>query len=109
MASNATVLDTHFELIGEVTPDDRKRVTLTKAIDSLRELKIDLTRVHFMVYCNQAGQILLSPETTIPLHEVWLYKNRPALESVLRGMDQAKRGKIRKGKSFAQHASDEAE
>lgn len=103
MAKDA-ILDTHFELIGQVTPDDRKRVTLTKAIDSLRELKIDLTRVHFMVYCNQAGQILLSPETTVPLHEVWLYNNHSALQSVLRGMDQAKRGKLRKGKSFAKHA-----
>lgn len=102
--ANTAILDTDFELVGEVTPDDRKRVTLTKAIDSLRQLKIGLDRVHFMVYCNRAGQILLSPETTIPLHEAWLYKNPEALESVLRGMDQAKRGKLRKTKSFAKHA-----
>ncbi len=109
MTVNATILDDNFEPMGESTLDDRKRVTLTKAVETLRTLfhEDDPTKIHFAVYINKAGQILLSPETVIPLHEAWLYKNRNALESVLRGMEQARRGELKKIGSFAQYADDE--
>src|SRR5438552_4112609 len=104
-----TVLrDQEFELFGETTIDDRKRITLTKAIEVLRErFKEEPGKIHFSIYLNRAGQILLSPETTIPLDEVWLFRNPKAFESVLKGLAQAKEGKLSKLESFAKNADDE--
>jgi len=106
-----TVLkDQEFELFGETTVDDRKRITLTKAIEVLRErFKEEPAKIHFSIYLNKAGQILLSPETSIPLDEVWIFRNSKALESVLRGIAQAKQGKVQELESFAKHADDEIE
>jgi hypothetical protein len=108
MAENVALLDNDFQLIGETTPDERRRITLTKVMDLLREkFQEEPQRIHFMVYFNKAGQILLSPETTIPLHEAWLYKNPDALQSVVRGIEQAKDGKLKELGSFAQYAKDD--
>jgi len=109
MNENLAVLDEKFEQVGQVSVDDKNRVVLKKAIDMLRrqfgeELQ---SGIRFAVAYNSAGQILLSPETVIPLHEAWLYKNKEALESVHRGLDQAKHGKIKKGPSFAKYAEDD--
>lgn len=111
MAGSLAVLDEKFEQVGQVSIDDKKRVVLKKAIDMLRqqfgqELE---SGIRFAVAYNSAGQILLSPETAIPLHEAWLYKNKNkgALESVHRGLEDAKKGKIKKAPSFAKHANDD--
>ena len=106
----AILRDQEFEPFGESMLDERKRITLTKAVEELRErFKEEPAKMHFSIYINKAGQILLSPGTTIPLDEVWLFKNSNAMESVLRGMAQAKEGKLRKRESFAKHADDEIE
>ncbi len=109
MAGNVTVLDEKFERVGQVSIDDKKRVVLKKAIDMLRrqfgqELE---SGIRFAVAYNRAGQILLSPESVIPLHEAWLYKNKGALESVQRGLEDARKGRIKKAPSFAKHANDD--
>jgi hypothetical protein len=101
--------DDKFELIGEVTLDERNRVALTKALAALSAFGVDVKRLHFTVLCNKAGQILLSPKATVPLHEAWLYQNRAALKSVLTGIEQASRGELRDLGSFAQYANDDIE
>jgi hypothetical protein len=108
MAGNVAVLDEKFEQVGQVSIDDKNRVVLKKAIDMLRQQfgqEVE-SGIRFAVACNSAGQILLSPETLIPLHEAWLYKNKGALESVQRGLEDAKKGRIKKARSFAKHAQD---
>ncbi len=98
----AAVLDQDFELFGESTLDERKRITLTKAVEALRDrFKEEPAKIRFAIYINRAGQILLSPEAAIPLHEAWLFKNQDALRSVLRGIEQAKEGKLEDLGSFA--------
>jgi hypothetical protein len=109
MAGNVAILDEKFERVGQVSIDEKNRVVLKKAIDMLRqrfgrELE---SGIRFAVAYNSAGQILLSPETVIPLHEAWLYKNKGALESVHRGLADAKMGRIKKAPSFAKHAQDD--
>jgi hypothetical protein len=101
-------IDQNFEPVGKGTLDNKRRIALAKAIDALRDVfGEDLKNMRFEISYNKAGQILLSPEVTVPLHEVWLYKNKAALESVRRGIEEAGRGKARKLGSFAKHASDE--
>ncbi len=110
MPATEALLDENFKVVGESTLDAKKRIGLTKAIDALRGLfGQDLKNVRFEISYNDAGQILLSPETTIPLHEVWLYKNKKALASLRRGMEEAARGEVQDIGSFAQCANDEIE
>lgn len=107
MAGTVPLLDEKFERVGEGVIDSRKRILLTKAVENLRDvLGEEPEETHFVIACNKAGQILLSPAVTVPLHEVWLYKNKATLDSVLRGIEDAKRGKVKRIGSFAKHADD---
>jgi hypothetical protein len=107
MAGTVPLLDEKFERVGEGVIDSRKRILLTKAVEILRDvLGEEPEETHFVIACNKAGQILLSPAVTIPLHEVWLYKNKAALDSVLEGIEDAKRGKVKRIGSFAKYADD---
>ncbi len=107
MSSNEVLLDEHFTPVGKGTLDSKNRIALSKAIEALQAvIGEDVERLRFKIACNKAGQILLSPEATVPLHEAWLYNNKAALESVRRGLEEAGHGKARKIGSFAKHAND---
>ncbi|MEP6755666.1 MAG: hypothetical protein ABJA67_09210 [Chthonomonadales bacterium] len=58
----------------------------------------------FSVSQNQHGQILLTPVEQVPSHEMWLLKNPEAMESIKRGIEDAKNGRIHDMGSFAQFA-----
>ena len=109
----STVLSDKFERVGETGLDERKRVSLSKALDALNGVlvkkhgKKNASDLRFVIYTNDAGQILLSPQVSIPLHEAWLYKNPKALSSVRRGLRQSAQGKLHYLGSFAQYADDE--
>jgi hypothetical protein len=111
MARIAVLLGDRFEFVGDGGIDERKRLSLTKALDALRPLlgKEPEMGLRFSIYANEAGQILLSPEIPVPLHEVWLYKNPEALARVQRGISQAAEGKLHDLGSFDQYADDEIE
>jgi hypothetical protein len=98
-----------FEVIGETTADSKERVTLARALKQLR-IRFGNRRFRFSVLFNEStGVIVLSPATTVPLREAWLYENPKALKMVLRGIEQAGRGELVKRKSFAKHAGDDTE
>src|SRR2546428_3356325 len=102
------VLDKHFEPVGEGALDKKNRVPVTKALGTLRDLfGEDLSDLRFRIASNRAGQILLSPEVTVPAHEAWLYKNPDALAKVRTGLAEAASGKLRALGSFAKHAEDD--
>jgi hypothetical protein len=112
-AKNPMVLSNKFERVGETGLDERKRVSLSKALDALKGVLVKkigenkVSDVRFIIYTNEAGQILLSPRVSIPLHEAWLYKNPEALASVRRGLKQLAGGKRYNLGSFAKYADDE--
>jgi len=107
MSANEALLDENFKRLGEGILDSKKRIALTKAIAVLQAtIGQNWENPRFQISCNKAGQILLSPETSIPLHEAWLYKNKAALESVRDGIKEAGNGKARKIGSFAKYAKD---
>ena len=97
-----------FELISEGGIDERKRLSLTKALGVLKERLPDLgdssAALQFRVYINDAGQILLDPVLTVPLREMWLYRNPVALAKVREGLAQAAEGESHDLGAFAKFA-----
>ena len=51
----------------------------------------------------KTGQILLTPAVRIPDDEMWLWKNPPALASVLQGLEEAEQG-LGQETDFSQYA-----
>jgi hypothetical protein len=83
----------------DVRPDSRKRVALGRALD-------DLGDASFNVYKDAEGRIILEPHISVPVSEVWLFRNRKAIDSVRRGLEEAAAGKAKSGGTFAQFAED---
>jgi hypothetical protein len=46
------------------------------------------------LYKNERGEILLQPVVEVPASELWLYQNRNAMESVIKGIKDASEDKI---------------
>ena len=109
MAKRETaILNERFKRIGDAALDERKRISLTKALESIREaLGGEPRAVRFGVFVNDAGQILLSPEVSVPMHELWLYRNAAALKMVVRGLEEAREGKLKDLGSFEKYADDD--
>ena len=74
-------------------PDNRNRIILTPALQELNLLNnVDGFKAHINYL---TSEIKLTPTVSIPHNELWLYKNPEALKSVLKGMEQAKAGKVK--------------
>jgi hypothetical protein len=71
----------------KLTVDSRKRISLTKL---LPEGKISSVRAY-----KEEEKIILEPMVEIPVRELWLYKNKAALEKVRKGLSQ--KGTIKRG------------
>ncbi len=89
MSRKAKALKEEFEFVGEGGIDERKRLSLAKALGTLKErlgeLGAPLEDLHFRVYVNSDGQVLLDPALTVPVREMWLYRNPVALGKFARG------------------------
>ena len=111
-AKRPTVRSNKFQRVGDVALDARKRVSLSKALAALNGTLVKKSGadkngdLRFVIYTNDAGQILLSPQVIHP-EEAWLYKNRKALASVRRGLRQSAQGKLHYLGSFAKYADHE--
>ncbi|HVN26975.1 MAG TPA: hypothetical protein VMT64_00735 [Candidatus Binataceae bacterium] len=107
MAKSAILLSDHFEQIGEVKLDERRRVSLAKVLDRLKGGPLG-EAVDFSISVNEMGQVLLSPEVKVPAHQLWLYKNPEAFALVLKGLAQVgNREKLQDMGSFEKYADDE--
>lgn len=90
----------HHENELRLTLDARKRVSLAKLLP-------DYEVCSFRAY-TEGDKIILEPMAEIPAHELWLFKNHKAYESVQRGLDQAETGKTKKlSKDFSQFIDEE--
>jgi len=109
MERTAIIINESFKRLAEVSLDERKRVSLSKALESVKAVfgvAIDES-LRLAVYMNEAGQLLLSPEVSVPMHELWLYRNPEALKAVVMGLEEARQGKLVDLGSFAKYADDE--
>jgi hypothetical protein len=106
------ILSDRFETLGEVAVDDRNRISLSKALESIKGLFENAEGLRFLVQVNEVGQVLLSPVVSVPLYEAWLYKNPAAMEKISRGISQIAEPQAEKLKdlgSFEKYADDEIE
>ena len=47
---------------------------------------------------NKDGELFIKPAEVIPAREVWLHKNKAALSSLEKGIEEARQGKFAKDK-----------
>ena len=66
--------------------DSKKRITLGKFVKS------DVTS--YDVELKENGVIDLYPKVEIPAEEVWLFKNKTAMDSVKRGLENSKNNEV---------------
>jgi len=78
-------INDEFAEVDTRTIDNRNRLTIG-------ELALGFNRVR--IYKNQLGELLLKPVIEIPASELWLYKNKEALENVQNGLKDISEGKI---------------
>jgi hypothetical protein len=106
-------LSREFEFVGEAGIDERKRLSLTKVLGLLKARLGDLSaapeNLRFRLYVNNAGQVLLDPAVSVPIHEVWLYRNPKALAKVREGLAQAAKGELHDRGSLDKFVDDEIE
>lgn len=76
-------------------PDSRGRITLGKLAQGVSSFHA--------VIDEKKGQITLEPFVEIPKAEEWLYKNKKALKSVLKGIKEAGEGKLSDLGDFKQY------
>lgn len=90
--------DTVFEEIKDaVRADDKGRVILGHKFSGKQ----------FRVLVSADGDVLLTPVTTIPEREIWLYKNPEALMLFHKGLAEAAAGKVTPAEDFSQFANDD--
>jgi hypothetical protein len=81
-----------------VRPDSKHRVALGPITAGVSSYTVEL---------QEHGVIVLRPNVEFPLNEAWLWRNRAALESVRRGIEQAAKGHLVERGSFAKYADEE--
>jgi len=98
MTMTEVIKDNDFKLLNAAQkPDSKKRLTIGQAM---------LEGVSYAIYRNSLGQIVLDPVVTIPASEAWLFKNRKALTSVERGLENSAAGRTHNLGSFAKYAKE---
>ncbi len=100
-----------FEFVTEGATDERKRISLAKVLSAVKERLADVAEeaLHFRVYVNAAGQVLLDPIVSVPAREMWLYRDPSLLASFRRSVEQAERSELVDLGSFAKFADDDLE
>jgi len=83
--AHAISINDNFQEVDTKTIDSRKRLTLGNLLEGFNRVKI---------YKNTRGELLITPVVEIPASDLWLYKNKEAFESLQRGLDDMKNGKI---------------
>ncbi len=88
---------TESDLPKTVRPDAKGRITLGKIAEGVSS---------FQVSADKDGRIILEPFSEVPARELWLFQNKPALSSVLRGIKESKTNKGKNLGDFSQYAND---
>ncbi|MEZ5691969.1 MAG: hypothetical protein R3D71_09955 [Rickettsiales bacterium] len=85
------------EPLKTLKPDAKGRIALGKLADGVSSFHVSVDR---------ENRIILDPYTEIPAREAWIFGNKEALSSVLRGIDQSQQGQTQSLGSFKGYAED---
>src|ERR1700730_8979974 len=81
--------------------DTRNRVCLTQCLP--KNLEVSSFRAH-----QEGNKIILEPLVEIPSEEHWLYKNSEAMDSVMKGLEDIKEGRVSELiRDFSQFVNDD--
>ena len=66
----------------------------TRTVDGRGRLTLGMQFAHQLVIIRELpnGSVEVTPAEAVPAREAWLHQNRPALRSVVTGIEQAKAG-----------------
>jgi len=78
------------ELVDIKKVDKRGRITISKSLEKLPE-EVE----EFEIYVKE-DEIILKPLVRIPAKEAWLFKDKSALNSLLKGLADIKKGRLTK-------------
>ncbi|MDR1327099.1 MAG: hypothetical protein LBJ74_01690 [Heliobacteriaceae bacterium] len=81
-----------------VRPDSKGRITLGKLAQGV---------VQYKVQQEPDGKIVLFPEIAIPADEMWIFKNKKVLNSIMTGLEQSANGETVYLGSFAEYGDEE--
>ena len=87
MATKNVHISDDFKEVTTRTIDSRQRVCVGDMLKGLKRLQI---------LRNKTGEILLRPLAEVPASEAWLFRNKKALSSVKKGLEDAQERKISK-------------
>lgn len=89
----------------------KRKMGAHKIVDDRGRLLLgaDYANKSYLVEEKENGEIVLIPAITIPVREKWLFDNKKALESVKRGLDDAKAGRTKARGSFAKYVDEDDE
>jgi len=94
------IRDPNFKKIADnVKPDYKKRVVLHSVL--IKE------GVSYHIYTNNAGQIILDPQVTIPASELWVFEDKDILSAIDGSMLESAKGQLKDRGSFAKYAKNE--
>ena len=85
----------------KVNLDSRNRIPLTKILGGCEARTFDMYW--------EKDKLILIPLVEIPEREAWIYKNKTALASLERGLEDAAKGKVKKLDLSRLHEIDEDE
>ncbi len=87
-----------------VSMDDKQRICLTRVLSKDERENFNSFRIY-----RQEGKIVLEPVAQVPEKDHWIYKDRKALASLMKGIKDAEEGRLHDLGSFAKYAEEDEE
>ena len=85
-----------------VSMDDKQRICLTRVLSKDERENFNSFRIY-----RQEGKIVLEPVVEVPEKDHWIYKDRKALASLMKGIKDAEEGRLHDLGSFAKYAEED--
>ncbi len=82
--------------------DDKQRTCLTRVLT--KDERGNFNSFHMY---RAEGKIILEPVAEVPEKDHWIYKDRKALASLMKGIKEAEEGRMHDLGSFAKYAEDD--
>lgn len=85
-----------------VNMDDKQRICLTRVLSKDERENFSSFRIY-----REEGKIILEPVAEVPEKDHWIYKDRKALASLMKGIKDAEEGRLHNLGSFAKYVEED--